>query len=114
MTQRSWSETTEKQLQKEIGGILRSVIDVHGPITPSLIGSASKRLTAHMRAKGYWVDGGNDTEATRTIAEVAVNDTQAGLGLTLGRWLGQAEEVTIALAGRREAKIPTTSASTDG
>ena len=50
MTQRDWSETSERQLQKEIGGVLRCVIDAHGPITQEKIGSASKRLVALMKA----------------------------------------------------------------
>ncbi len=77
MTQRDWSQTTERQLQKEIGGILRCVIDAHGPITSDKIGSASQRLVAHMRAKGYWRDGGDDAAADHVHAVAAVVDAGA-------------------------------------
>jgi hypothetical protein len=36
--------------KKEIAGALRDAINTHGPITPELIGSATKRIAAGIRS----------------------------------------------------------------
>lgn len=99
MSQRPWVETTERQLQKEIGGVLRCVIDAHGPITPEKIGSASKRLVALMKAKGYWIDGEGDATAGLDHAVATVNDAEA-----VARGLG--EDAHRLRPGESRAKMP--------
>jgi hypothetical protein len=105
MTQRDWSQTSERQLQKEIGGILRCVIDAHGPITSDKIGSASKRLVAHMKAKGYWRDGGDDVVAGPDNAAGAVVDAGAA-DHSLGEYAQRVEHA------ESRAKVPGRPAST--